>query len=182
MYYALIHTIRYCSVASESDTNFTVYVVNLDAGQMCYWSMLSSVRQHIFIPLLPPHLIDYCTAPMPFVIGIHTSLLKVHLHSTWLRLKFKCMCTEHPQHTCLYYTRNYKKLHVHRIFCFQKLRMSELGDAIILDADQNTILTEHSDLEKLPNDVVTLWSLSYCVSVYMYLATVHVLGYLVFCS
>ena len=36
--------------------------------------------------------------------------------------------------------------------------MSELGDAIILDADQNTILTEHRDLEKFPNDVVNSWS------------------------
>uniref|UniRef100_A0A3Q0SVC0 DENN domain containing 1C n=1 Tax=Amphilophus citrinellus TaxID=61819 RepID=A0A3Q0SVC0_AMPCI len=29
--------------------------------------------QHIFIPVLPPHLLDYC-APMPYLIGIHTSL------------------------------------------------------------------------------------------------------------
>ncbi|ESN99237.1 hypothetical protein HELRODRAFT_67031, partial [Helobdella robusta] len=30
--------------------------------------------QHIFIPILPPHLLDFCSAPMPFLIGIHTSL------------------------------------------------------------------------------------------------------------
>ncbi|KAI3352915.1 hypothetical protein L3Q82_019489, partial [Scortum barcoo] len=30
--------------------------------------------QHIFIPVLPPHLLDYCCAPMPFLIGVHTSL------------------------------------------------------------------------------------------------------------
>ncbi|XP_030589906.1 DENN domain-containing protein 1B isoform X2 [Archocentrus centrarchus] len=30
--------------------------------------------QHIFIPVLPPHLLDYCCAPMPYLIGIHTSL------------------------------------------------------------------------------------------------------------
>uniref|UniRef100_A0A3B4XY91 DENN domain containing 1C n=1 Tax=Seriola lalandi dorsalis TaxID=1841481 RepID=A0A3B4XY91_SERLL len=29
--------------------------------------------QHIFIPVLPPHLLDYC-APMPYLIGVHTSL------------------------------------------------------------------------------------------------------------
>ncbi|XP_016349791.1 DENN domain-containing protein 1B-like [Sinocyclocheilus anshuiensis] len=30
--------------------------------------------QHIFIPVLPPHLLDYCCAPMPYLIGIHSSL------------------------------------------------------------------------------------------------------------
>ena len=122
MYYTLIHTIRYCSVASESDTNFTVYVVNLDAGQMCYWSMLSSVRQHIFIPLLPPHLIDYCTAPMPFVIGIHTSLLKVHVHCTLYMVKAQIQVyvrwtpATHVVCTILETTRNYIESFVFRNF------------------------------------------------------------------
>ncbi|RXN25903.1 DENN domain-containing 1B-like protein [Labeo rohita] len=30
--------------------------------------------QHIFIPVLPPHLLDYCCAPMPYLIGIHSSM------------------------------------------------------------------------------------------------------------
>eukprot|EP01132_Coremiostelium_polycephalum_P002292 gene2292-2826_t len=30
--------------------------------------------QHIFIPILPRSLLDYCTAPMPFIIGVHSSL------------------------------------------------------------------------------------------------------------
>ncbi|KAJ0050558.1 hypothetical protein NL108_003793, partial [Boleophthalmus pectinirostris] len=30
--------------------------------------------QHIFIPVLPPNLLDYCCAPMPYLIGVHTSL------------------------------------------------------------------------------------------------------------
>ncbi|XP_062244559.1 DENN domain-containing protein 1B isoform X2 [Platichthys flesus] len=33
--------------------------------------------QHIFIPILPPHLLDYCCAPMPYLIGVHTSLAEV---------------------------------------------------------------------------------------------------------
>ncbi|KAM4604394.1 DENN domain-containing protein 1B isoform 2-T2 [Polymixia lowei] len=33
--------------------------------------------QHIFIPVLPPHLLDYCCAPMPYLIGVHTSLTEV---------------------------------------------------------------------------------------------------------
>ncbi|XP_072804869.1 DENN domain-containing protein 1B isoform X2 [Vicugna pacos] len=32
--------------------------------------------QHIFIPVLPPHLLDYCCAPMPYLIGIHSSLIE----------------------------------------------------------------------------------------------------------
>uniref|UniRef100_A0A8C7EQX2 DENN domain containing 1B n=1 Tax=Neovison vison TaxID=452646 RepID=A0A8C7EQX2_NEOVI len=33
--------------------------------------------QHIYIPVLPPHLLDYCCAPMPYLIGIHSSLIEV---------------------------------------------------------------------------------------------------------
>ncbi|XP_049585005.1 DENN domain-containing protein 1B isoform X2 [Syngnathus scovelli] len=32
--------------------------------------------QHIFIPVLPPHLLDYCCAPMPYFVGVHFSLLE----------------------------------------------------------------------------------------------------------
>ncbi|CAL8332636.1 unnamed protein product [Merluccius merluccius] len=32
--------------------------------------------QHIFIPVLPPHLLDYCCAPMPYLIGVHASLIE----------------------------------------------------------------------------------------------------------
>uniref|UniRef100_A0AAQ4RCZ4 DENN domain containing 1B n=1 Tax=Gasterosteus aculeatus aculeatus TaxID=481459 RepID=A0AAQ4RCZ4_GASAC len=32
--------------------------------------------QHIFIPVLPPHLLDYCCAPMPYFVGVHLSLLE----------------------------------------------------------------------------------------------------------
>ncbi|XP_029950717.1 DENN domain-containing protein 1B-like isoform X1 [Salarias fasciatus] len=35
--------------------------------------------QHIFIPVLPPHLLDYCCAPTPYLIGVHSSL------SEWVR-------------------------------------------------------------------------------------------------
>ncbi|XP_012584798.1 PREDICTED: DENN domain-containing protein 1C isoform X2 [Condylura cristata] len=30
--------------------------------------------EHVLIPTLPPHLLDYCCAPMPYLIGVHTSL------------------------------------------------------------------------------------------------------------
>ncbi|KAJ8371591.1 hypothetical protein AAFF_G00307030 [Aldrovandia affinis] len=32
--------------------------------------------QHIYIPVLPPHLLDYCCAPMPYLIGVHSSLME----------------------------------------------------------------------------------------------------------
>ncbi|XP_058015029.1 DENN domain-containing protein 1A isoform X3 [Ahaetulla prasina] len=32
--------------------------------------------QHVYIPVLPPHLLDYCCAPMPYLIGIHLSLIE----------------------------------------------------------------------------------------------------------
>ncbi|XP_071097530.1 DENN domain-containing protein 1B-like isoform X1 [Haliotis cracherodii] len=67
--------------------------------------------QYLFIPVLPAHLIDYASAPMPYVIGVHTTLMG-------------------------------------------KLRPSELGDAVIVDADKNTVQTEHSDLEDLPEEVL----------------------------
>ncbi|XP_048197826.1 DENN domain-containing protein 1C isoform X2 [Perognathus longimembris pacificus] len=30
--------------------------------------------EHVLIPTLPPHLLDYCCAPMPYLIGVHASL------------------------------------------------------------------------------------------------------------
>uniref|UniRef100_A0A8C1WUG6 Si:dkey-76b14.2 n=1 Tax=Cyprinus carpio TaxID=7962 RepID=A0A8C1WUG6_CYPCA len=40
----------------------------------CNGMMYPMYWQHIFIPVLPPHLLDYCCAPMPYLIGIHSSL------------------------------------------------------------------------------------------------------------
>uniref|UniRef100_A0A8C6R5U1 DENN domain containing 1C n=1 Tax=Nannospalax galili TaxID=1026970 RepID=A0A8C6R5U1_NANGA len=35
--------------------------------------------EHVLIPTLPPHLLDYCCAPMPYLIGVHASLTeRVH--------------------------------------------------------------------------------------------------------
>ncbi|XP_019962261.1 DENN domain-containing protein 1A isoform X3 [Paralichthys olivaceus] len=32
--------------------------------------------QHVYIPVLPQHLIDYCCAPMPYLIGVHSSMME----------------------------------------------------------------------------------------------------------
>lgn len=37
--------------------------------------------QHLYIPILPSHLLDYCSAPMPYLIGLHSSVMKkVKIH------------------------------------------------------------------------------------------------------
>lgn len=66
--------------------------------------------QHLFIPVLPSFLLEYLTAPMPFVIGVHTNLLK-------------------------------------------KVKESELGDAVLVNADENTVSTEYDDLNDLPDEI-----------------------------
>uniref|UniRef100_A0A3P8PNT3 UDENN domain-containing protein n=1 Tax=Astatotilapia calliptera TaxID=8154 RepID=A0A3P8PNT3_ASTCA len=92
-----------CSPLSER--NLTEYFVAVDINNMLqlYASMLHERRiiitssklstltacvhgaaallfpmywQHIFIPVLPPHLLDYCCAPMPYFVGVHLSLLE----------------------------------------------------------------------------------------------------------
>ncbi|XP_032526590.1 DENN domain-containing protein 1A isoform X1 [Danaus plexippus] len=67
--------------------------------------------QHIFIPILPPHLVDYLLAPMPFLIGVPRSVMET-------------------------------------------VRMSEVGDVVVLDADSNELKSPFRDLESLPAEVV----------------------------
>uniref|UniRef100_A0A3Q3R220 UDENN domain-containing protein n=1 Tax=Monopterus albus TaxID=43700 RepID=A0A3Q3R220_MONAL len=95
----------YISVPVCLQRNLTEYFVAVDVNNMLqlYASMLHERRiiitssklstltacvhgaaallfpmywQHIFIPVLPPHLLDYCCAPMPYFVGVHLSLLE----------------------------------------------------------------------------------------------------------
>ena len=66
--------------------------------------------QHIFIPVLPKHLMDMVQAPMPFLIGVLFPLM-------------------------------------------QRVRSHELGDAVILNADDGTIITPFDDVNSLPLEV-----------------------------
>lgn len=68
--------------------------------------------QHIFIPVLPNHLLDYLSAPMPFLIGV-------------------------PSET------------------FSQVKRRELGDVVILDADENHLETPYDDLHMLPVETIT---------------------------
>lgn len=68
--------------------------------------------QHIFIPVLPKHLLDYLSAPMPFLIGVPSvTMMQVKHH--------------------------------------------ELGDVVILDADNNRVKTPFNDLGMLPTEIVS---------------------------
>ena len=71
-------------------------------------------RQHLFIPVLPAHLIDYISAPMPYIIGVHANLLE-------------------------------------RV----TVRKEDIGDAVMVNLDTNTVETEHEDLANLPSDVLS---------------------------
>ena len=42
--------------------------------------------QHIFVPVLPPHLLDYLGSPVPFVVGVHKA-------SRAAPLRVICCCT-----------------------------------------------------------------------------------------
>ncbi|EDQ86264.1 uncharacterized protein MONBRDRAFT_28397 [Monosiga brevicollis MX1] len=41
----------------------------------CTLSVFPMQWQHVFIPILPEHLLAYCEAPMPYILGVHKSLL-----------------------------------------------------------------------------------------------------------
>ncbi|XP_034543363.1 DENN domain-containing protein 1C isoform X2 [Notolabrus celidotus] len=70
LYASMLFERRILIFASKLSTlTSCVHALNAALYPM-YW-------QHIFIPVLPPHLLDYCCAPMPYLIGVHTSLSEV---------------------------------------------------------------------------------------------------------
>ncbi|XP_045109250.1 DENN domain-containing protein 1A-like [Portunus trituberculatus] len=81
----------------------------VQAANLLLWPMQ---WQHIFIPVLPQHLIDYLLAPMPFLIGVATGLLT-------------------------------------------KVQMEDVGEAVILDADANTVTSPFEDIASLPPEVTS---------------------------
>ncbi|XP_043079704.1 DENN domain-containing protein 1B isoform X7 [Puntigrus tetrazona] len=93
IYYKLLNTLAdYLSKHQEDDLNDMLETlhthpvpkpntpVNLSVLTACVHgstAMLYPMHwQHIFIPVLPPHLLDYCCAPMPYLVGVHLSLLE----------------------------------------------------------------------------------------------------------
>ncbi|XP_026323547.1 DENN domain-containing protein 1A isoform X3 [Hyposmocoma kahamanoa] len=101
---ALLHERRVAVVASKpSRLSACVQAANATLFPMSW--------QHIFIPILPKHLVDYLLAPMPFLIGVPRTVMET-------------------------------------------VRMSEIGDVVILDVDENELKSPFNDLDSLPPDLV----------------------------
>ncbi|XP_029440641.1 DENN domain-containing protein 1C isoform X2 [Rhinatrema bivittatum] len=56
-----------------TSSNLSTLTACIHASTMLLYPMY---WQHIYIPMLPPHLLDYCCAPMPYLIGVHASLME----------------------------------------------------------------------------------------------------------
>ncbi|XP_058271910.1 DENN domain-containing protein 1A isoform X2 [Hemibagrus wyckioides] len=69
LYASMLHE-RRVLISSSSLSTLTA-CVHAAAAMLypMYW-------QHVYIPVLPQHLLDYCCAPMPYLIGVHSSLME----------------------------------------------------------------------------------------------------------
>ncbi|XP_077934363.1 DENN domain-containing protein 1B isoform X4 [Halichoerus grypus] len=70
LYASMLHERRIIITSSKLSTLTACVHGSVALLYPMYW-------QHIYIPVLPPHLLDYCCAPMPYLIGIHSSLIEV---------------------------------------------------------------------------------------------------------
>ncbi|XP_074164774.1 DENN domain-containing protein 1B isoform X2 [Sminthopsis crassicaudata] len=70
LYASMLHERRIIITASKLSTLTACLHGSTILLYPMYW-------QHIYIPVLPPHLLDYCCAPMPYLIGVHSSLIEV---------------------------------------------------------------------------------------------------------
>uniref|UniRef100_A0A3Q2HZ87 DENN domain containing 1B n=1 Tax=Equus caballus TaxID=9796 RepID=A0A3Q2HZ87_HORSE len=70
LYASMLHERRVIITSSKLSTLTACLHGSVALLYPMYW-------QHIYIPVLPPHLLDYCCAPMPYLIGIHSSLIEV---------------------------------------------------------------------------------------------------------
>ncbi|XP_052593055.1 DENN domain-containing protein 1B isoform X3 [Peromyscus californicus insignis] len=70
LYASMLHERRIIITSSKLSTLTACLHGSAALLYPMYW-------QHIYIPVLPPHLLDYCCAPMPYLIGIHSSLIEV---------------------------------------------------------------------------------------------------------
>ncbi|XP_027467001.1 DENN domain-containing protein 1B isoform X6 [Zalophus californianus] len=69
LYASMLHERRIIITSSKLSTLTACLHGSVALLYPMYW-------QHIYIPVLPPHLLDYCCAPMPYLIGIHSSLIE----------------------------------------------------------------------------------------------------------
>ncbi|XP_059584415.1 DENN domain-containing protein 1B isoform X3 [Alligator mississippiensis] len=69
LYASMLHERRIIITSSKLSTLTACVHGSAALIYPMYW-------QHIYIPVLPPHLLDYCCAPMPYLIGVHLSLIE----------------------------------------------------------------------------------------------------------
>ncbi|XP_057581985.1 DENN domain-containing protein 1B isoform X2 [Hippopotamus amphibius kiboko] len=69
LFASMLHERRVIVTSSKLSTLTACLHGSVSLLYPMYW-------QHIYIPVLPPHLLDYCCAPMPYLIGIHSSLIE----------------------------------------------------------------------------------------------------------
>ncbi|XP_054836326.1 DENN domain-containing protein 1B isoform X2 [Eublepharis macularius] len=69
LYASMLHERRIIITSSKLSTLTACIHGSAALLYPMYW-------QHIYIPVLPPHLLDYCCAPMPYLIGVHFSLIE----------------------------------------------------------------------------------------------------------
>ncbi|XP_051868601.1 DENN domain-containing protein 1B isoform X2 [Pristis pectinata] len=69
LYASMLHERRIIITSSKLSTLTACVHASAAMIYPMYW-------QHIYIPVLPPHLLDYCCAPMPYLIGVHLSLME----------------------------------------------------------------------------------------------------------
>ncbi|XP_023957812.2 DENN domain-containing protein 1B isoform X1 [Chrysemys picta bellii] len=69
LYASMLHERRIIITSSKLSTLTACVHGSAALLYPMYW-------QHIYIPVLPPHLLDYCCAPMPYLIGVHLSLIE----------------------------------------------------------------------------------------------------------
>ncbi|ELW57881.1 DENN domain-containing protein 1B [Tupaia chinensis] len=69
LYASMLHERRIIITASKLSTLTACVHASAALLYPMHW-------QHIYVPVLPPHLLDYCCAPMPYLIGIHSSLIE----------------------------------------------------------------------------------------------------------
>ncbi|XP_038600667.1 DENN domain-containing protein 1B isoform X2 [Tachyglossus aculeatus] len=69
VYASMLHERRIIVTSSKLSTLTACLHGSVALLYPMYW-------QHIYIPVLPPHILDYCCAPMPYLIGVHLSLME----------------------------------------------------------------------------------------------------------
>uniref|UniRef100_F6ZB96 DENN domain containing 1A n=1 Tax=Equus caballus TaxID=9796 RepID=F6ZB96_HORSE len=117
--------------------------------------------QHVYIPVLPPHLLDYCCAPMPYLIGIHLSLMELTACIHGSAAMLYPMFWQHvyipvlPPHLLDYCCAPMPYLIGIHLSLMEKVRNMALDDVVILNVDTNTLETPFDDLQSLPNDVIS---------------------------